>query len=251
MRYLVSAVACMLLVCATSAARAAVVNPGQTVPVGVDAPDFVLPTGEIVAQDTQTFLFEYDLTGSGFTAPGPTSFNGTVTSQVLRDTATGKLTFIYQVETDAQGETYAVGREGATFLLNSFAGFGTDITANRDYTVTRSADGATITGNNGSPGDSLLPHFFIVTDASEFDTSGSFSGTAETELSVVEDETQIVTGQVFNAAFSIPGTFQPIADDGGGNGGNVIPLPAGVWLGLVALAGGGACAKARRRIRFG
>jgi hypothetical protein len=32
-------------------------------------------------------------------------------------------------------------------------------------------------------------------------------------------------------------------------GGNAIPLPAGLWLGLVALGGGGIFTKARRTLR--
>ena len=53
---------------------------------------------------------------------------------------------------------------------------------------------------------------------------------------------------VLTAAYALTDTFQPVTDDGGGN---VIPLPAGVWLGLVALAGTGAATKFRRKLRLG
>ena len=95
--------------------------------------------------------------------------------------------------------------------------------------------------------------------------------TGQRELSLISEEQAIQIGLeshaeivdefgVFNpapeftttaltATFALTGTFQPVSDDDGG-GGNVIPLPAGVWLGLAALAAGGAIAKGRRFLRL-
>jgi hypothetical protein len=223
--------------------RAAVVNPGETNPaVNVDGAVYAPPTGDIVAENSQDFVINYDLAGTGFSPSGPTSFNATLTSSVVRDPATQRLTFVYHWEAaDEEGDSAGLGQERNTFSIKSFAGFVTDMsiaTAGTNWLVTRSADGATIDADSVDVGGSSVPSFFITTDATEFDANGTFSGTAGTELSVIRDEDQVVT---FFAPQSLPftvtGTFQPITgDDGGGGGGTAIPLPASAWTGLLGLA---------------
>ena len=96
--------------------------------------------------------------------------------------------------------------------------------------MTRSADGATITGDSVDVGGSILPSFFIVTDATEFDANGTFSG----GVTDAEGNPKLISAP--SLPFTITGTFQPITDGGG----NVIPLPAAAWGGMLALAGAGA-----------
>jgi hypothetical protein len=169
----------------------------------------------------------------------------------VRDPLTQRLTFVYQWERDEVGSSYGVGSERNTFAVESFAGFITDISiayaGGIPWVVGRSADGSTITGDSVDVGGSILPSFFITTDATEFDANGTFSGTAGTEFGATDAEGEPVLISPQSLPFTITGTFQPVADDGGGN---VIPLPAGLWLGLVALAGGGAIAKVRRAQRL-
>ena len=236
---------------------AALVSPGETNPaVNVDANEYALPSGEVVAQNTQDFVIEYDLASLGFTSDSPQSYDATLTSSVLRDPLTQRLTFVYTWEpADEVGEAMGVGRERNTFAVESFAGFTTDmsIAAVSPWTVSRSADGATINGDSVDVGGSILPSFFITTDATEFDANGTFSGTAGTEFGGTDAEGNPGLISAQSLPFTIASTFQPITvgGNGGGNGGgNVIPLPAGVWLGLAALAGGGAFGKARRALRL-
>jgi hypothetical protein len=228
----------------TPAARATVVNPGETTSaVNVDGNDYAPPTGDIVAQNSQDFTIDYDLTGTGFSPSGPTSFAATLTSSVVRDPATQRLTFVYHWAAGEEGQSFSVGSERNTFAVESFAGFTTDMsiaTAGSNWIVTRSADGATISADSVDVGGSTVPDFFISTDAIAFDANGTFSGTAGTELSVIRDEDQVLTSfSPQSTTFKITGTFQPIADDGsggGGGGGRAIPLPASAWTGLAGLA---------------
>jgi hypothetical protein len=109
------------------------------------------------------------------------------------------------------------------------------VTASSVWFGTRSADGATMNADSVGEGQGELPYFVIATDATEFDSSGSLSGSVLDEFFVFDpvEQSEITTG--LDATFSLSGTFQPVTDGGG----NVIPLPAGVWLGLAALAAGG------------
>ena len=138
-------------------------------------------------------------------------------------------------------------REGGTFTVNSFAGFETDVTANGVWFGTRSADGAIIEADSVGAGQGTLPYFVIATDATEFDSNGSLSAFAADEFFVFDSVEQVNVVAGLGANVSLAGTFQPITDDGGGN---VIPLPAGVWFGLVALAVSGAIMKARRALHI-
>jgi hypothetical protein len=238
---LVSGLAAMLFAC-TPATQGAVVNPGETTSaVNVDGNVYAPPSGDVVAQNTQDFVINYDLTGTGFSPSGPTTFDATLTSSVVRDLATGRLTFVYHWEPGQEGQSFGVGSERNTFALESFAGFSTDMsiaTAGSNWVVTRSADGATISADSVDVGGSSVPSFFIVTDATEFDANGTFSGTAGTELSVIRDEDQVLTSfSPQSSLFTITGVFQPIASDGGGGGGGTgIPLPASAWTGMFGLA---------------
>jgi hypothetical protein len=79
------------------------------------------------------------------------------------------------------------------------------------------------------------------TDATAFDSNGSLSGLAVDDFLVFDPAEQQDTTTALTATFALTGTFQPITDGGG----NVIPLPAGAWFGLVALGGGALAAKSR------
>jgi hypothetical protein len=186
-RWITVSLAVAFLTCTPISAPAAIVNPGQTVSLGISGDDFVPPTGDLVGENTQDFAVNYDLTGTGYTPSGPTSFTVRLTSQVVRDPATGRLTFVYRIETDGEAQDWMVGSERSTFAINSFAGFTTNVEMIKgalDLIVTRSADGATIDADTVDVGGSALPWAIIATDATEFDNNGTFSGTLGTELSI-------------------------------------------------------------------
>src|SRR5688572_26631333 len=87
----------ILIAFVSGTASAAIVAPGGTNPaVNVDPEDLAPPAGDVVAQNTQVFLIEYDLASLGYTTNNPQSFDATLTSSVIRDPVTQRLTFVYQ-----------------------------------------------------------------------------------------------------------------------------------------------------------
>ena len=72
MRSLVAASIALAATVALSApapASAALVAPGETNPaVNIDANDYAVPSGDVVAPNSQNFVIEYDLASIGFTA---------------------------------------------------------------------------------------------------------------------------------------------------------------------------------------
>ena len=231
---------------------AALVAPGGSVTTDVETV-FVEPTGEVVATDTRTVVFDYtpSLRDGDSPGPEPMVFDVTFTSQVLRDPVTQPLTFVYRF--NESSDDVFLGLEEGDLTLESFAGFETDVSARgAGWTINRSADGATIHGNNPGNGDGQVPDFVVANDATAYDSDGSLSALVRDEFTVLPpDESPDVDR--LEALFALTGTFQPIAGDGGGangGGGTPIPLPAGVWMGLAALFGGGAFAKTRRVLRL-
>ena len=244
-----TAVAIVALLLACVPASAGLVAPGGS--FSTDAADFVEPTGELLASDARTVTINFD-TAPYEPAGDQYTFDVAFTSEVRRDPVTQHLTFVYRFDRDPADRTFA--REGGFFSVGSFDGFTTDVSALGTWTGTRSADGSTILADSVGQGLGTLPYFVIATDATAFDSNGSLSGGVSDEFSVTDPlEPELgVFATGLSATFAVSGTFQPTFPDNGGNngGGNVIPLPAGVWLGLVALGGAGLTAKARRRLRL-
>jgi hypothetical protein len=224
--------------------QAAPVDPGGSVSVTGDT--FVAPTGDVVDSSSQTVTLSYILDP---VAPEPvaTDFNITFNSQVLRDPATNRLTFVYGLE-ETPDTLPELLNEQLSLSFTNFTGFTTDVTANGSLDVNRSADGGTIQATSTSGAEVILPTIVIATDATAYNANGSMEGTVVGDLLVTDG------GPInINTPFALSGTFQPAQDDvepppppppppG------VIPLPAGVWFGLVALAGGGAAKRYRRKL---
>lgn len=244
-------------------ARAAPVEPGGS--VAITGETFVAPTGEVVASDTQTVTLDYIL--DPLTPDTPTSFDITFNSQVLRDPMTQRLTFVYQLQ-EAPAVLPDLLTEQTSFSLSNFTGFSTDVTSTASFDLSRSADGSTLQATDADVASADLPTFAVATDATAFDANGIFSGT------IVGDTLDPLGGPItVDVPFAVAGAFQPILDDddgggvggdgggdgddgggdgggGGGAGGTPIPLPAGVWAGLIALAGTGTLTRFRRKLRL-
>ena len=231
-----------------AAATAAIVEPGGS--FTTDDQTFVEPGGDVVASDARTITLNFEVPSQYEPAGDQYTFDVEFTSEVRRDPVTQQLTFVYRFEKEDDARTFY--REGGSFNVESFAGFDTDVTALGVWSGTRSADGASLDAESVGNGQGVLPYFVIATDATEFDSNGSLSASASDEFSVFDPAEQLTFAVGIGANWSLENTFQPIVDDGGGNGGGgnggggtPIPLPAGAWLGLVGLFGGGAFAKAR------
>jgi hypothetical protein len=231
------AVACLAWGGAT--VQAVPVDPGGAVSVTGDT--FVAPTGDLVDSGTQTVTLSYILDP---TVPDPvaTDFNVTFNSQVLRDPATNRLTFVYGME-ETPDTLPDLLNEALSLSFSSFTGFATDVTADGAFDVTRGADGSTIQFTNASGTELDLPTIAIATDATDYNSNGAIEGSVGGDLIVGEG------GPInINTPFSVAGTFQPAQDDVEPPPPGVIPLPAGVWFGLVALAGGGVAKRFRRKL---
>jgi len=233
------AVGCLALGGIAGDVQAVPVDPGGSVSVTGDA--FVAPTGDVVDSSTQTVTLSYILDPT-LPEPVATDFNVTFTSQVLRDPATNRLTFVYGLE-ETPDTLPDLLNEQLSLSFSSFTGFSTDVTANGALDVNRSADGGTIQATNTAGTELALPTVVIATDATNYNNGGSIDGT------VGGDQIDTGGGPVnINVPFAIADTFQPAQDDVEPPPPGVIPLPAGVWFGLVALTGGGIAKRFRRKL---
>jgi len=229
-----------LLIARAGRVEAAPVNPGDT-GIAIDNTTFVPPTGDIVDTASQTVTLSF-LDPS---VPTPTNVDVTLNSQVLRDPATSRLTFVYSFDQSTATFPATMTNIANSLTLAAFGNFSTDVSSDTTLLIDRAADGSTITANS-SGGDAVqLPIIAIATDATLFDNNGSANGTVSGDVPTAETGTTTIS-----APWTAANTFQPIVDDGGGGGGGAIPLPAGVWLGLVALAGSGAATKFRRKLNL-
>ena len=229
----------------SSAASGAIVGPGET--IVNDSGNLVEPAGDVIASDARTVTFTYD-PAPFEPASDELTYDIDFTSRVIRDPATQRLTFVYRFQSEPGGRAFA--QEDGTFTVQGFNGFSTDVSTDFAWSINRSADGVTIDAANFGEGAGGLPYFVIATDATEFDSNGSLSGTARDEFFVFDPAEQLEALRVLTATFALGDTFQPIADDGNGGGGTPIPLPPAAWTGLAALFGGGAFAKARRVLKL-
>jgi len=219
-----------VLLCGTNL-HATPVAPGGSATFDFNSPAFVAPTGDLLASDSRTLTLNYTPpTGLTFDPGQPTSKDVTFTSEVRRDPVSGVLSFLYQLDPVSQGHT---GAEGATATYTSFGTFSTDITGDakgNTLTVTRSADGATLTANGGSQGIGSVPTFAVATDAKDFDKNGSMTLELIDEFSFTDHGNDNAI-----ASTTITGTLEPItaAPPPPQTG---IPLPPAAWTGLAMLA---------------
>src|SRR5688500_11846619 len=163
------------------AAHAAPVELGQTIFISFENDDgtsniFVPPTGELLASDTRDLQLTYVDKPGYELIDDPTDPRGHETtvhfhSEVRRDPASGRLSFLYSLTPPS--EDALQGREGAPIEVSSFAGFTTDFTGDPGagsgaMYAARSADGTTITQDDLNPGFGRPRPFALATDATEF-----------------------------------------------------------------------------------
>ena len=194
------------------------------------------PAGDVVAE--RTVPFEFTATDESPEDPAnPVDHiaRGTITSRVLRDGATGHLTFVYQ---GAQTSTNSVLDLDAVAVVG-FAGLATDVLTDQpDPRVNRSTDGDAITLAFDGPED-VEGLFVVRTDATAFKDLAE--GLA-VEIVFQPDGTRV--SRFFD-------TFRPAADDGPGP--TPVPLPPAAWSAVaagVSLAAVRALRGARSRRRF-
>jgi hypothetical protein len=220
------------------------VPPGGSINFPNDQ-EFVPPTGDLLASDSRTIAITY-VAPPGFTFDEDNHTQVQFKSEVRRDPATGKLSFLYQLDAV---EEFHTGKEGASATYHSFAGFATDVTGdhkNQDLDVSRSADGSTFDLDGGGMGQGRPPTFAVATDATDFDRNGSFTLTLFDEFFLAKPGEP--GNQILGAAgtVQVDSVFEPAAA-----GPTPIPLAPAAWGGLILmmlLAGGGCGARARIRV---
>ena len=259
-RNLAALITAFLVTCAP--ALAAIVGPDA---ITYDDDLNIPSNAEVVATQDHPLTLNYtEGIPEGGTVIDDNSIEVTLHTRVLRDPLTQRLTFIYDL---VEGEHDLLAGELSSFIMGNFGtvtnglpSMSVDLTGDNFGTAFLDPEGRIVTETTGGE-----PHFAAATDATEFDSNGTVSGGFNKGFAVTftpDDPNQYETMRL-EANFTLNGIFQPVADDGGGNGGggnggggngngggNVIPLPAGVWLGLVGLAGTGAAGRFRRRLRL-
>jgi hypothetical protein len=197
-------------------ARAGLIAPGE---IGsghtfvLDAP----PAGTVVAERTVPFEFTAPPENPDPDNPVDHFARGTITSRVLREDATGRLTFVYQA---TQSSTNSVLDLDAVAVVG-FAGFTTDVLTDQpDPRVNRQADGDAITLTFDGPEDAE-GLFVVRTNATAFKELAE--GLA-IEIVFQPDGTRV--SQFFD-------TFQPAADAGPGPA--PIPLPPAAASAIAAV----------------
>ncbi len=226
-----------------ASAFAAIVNPGETINDPSD--DTPTPVGELIDEDVREVTFQY-VAPDGFAFQNvTTSADITFRSGVYRDPATQRLSFVYSWDEPA---IVSFGPEGGTMTIRSFTGFTTDVSGDLEAegTINRSADGSAITGT-AATGLGLGPAqmLIVATNATEYDRGGSLEANVLDLLFLDDLGTEEIEADetLVNAPVSLTGTFQPITDTGN----PVIPLPAGVWGGMVMLGGAAGVVRRLRR----
>jgi len=214
----------LVLVLVPALATAAPVAPGESVEIDTFENPPVLPTGPKLGEQTIPFTLNYALP-PGPTAADPTpSPTGLLTQSVFRNTTTGGLTFVYDI--DVQDEILYVD-EVSRLTVGSFTSFSTDVTgSSSEHTsilrASRSADGATIR-TIASEGLGGAPLLIVDTNATAFDRTGAGEYFADAEFVVTGPDVPNA-GQVdMNATANFTGLFQPAA----GPGPRPRPTPAG------------------------
>jgi hypothetical protein len=224
---------------AATTARSALVAPGET--VRLRSADFRMPAGQVLAEEAAPFFLVLEAEGYD----SATAVPGTLTSTVLRERATGRLTFAYAINFAGQGNDGAGG--GAQQSRLSVTGFGS-FTANLaarlafepDFPCLRSGDGSTLTVESDTPGQGGSPTLLVGTDATEFDAGGVLQfAAADPFLLPGPVEGSGAAGGMVSVLASgeveLSGVFRPIA----GGQPSPVPLPPAVFSGrgtLIACA---------------
>lgn len=220
----------------------------------LDGTTYQTPTGTVVAQSTVPFSVQYQPTGTFVDFSGTAT--GKLSDTVLRDPASGHLTFVYHVSLDNEGITSAA--EGSTLTVDGFAGWRTDVAGALQFQqqapVRRSPDGSMIRFSSGAPGLGGPPELAIATDATHFDTTGTLQYALADEFRV-NTPTGVELDTVGSQA-TIKGVFRPAAgqvgggtgDPGGTGGPTAVPLPPAFFTGMGVLFACGVITVFRRTL---
>jgi hypothetical protein len=234
-----SLMAALLVTCAPALAipvfpQSGVINDNLNIPA--DA--------EVVATQDHALTLNYNEgLPAGATVIGNNMLQATLHTEVLRDPLTQRLTFAYQL---LDNDVSLVG-EFSGFIMGDFGTvnpISSDVTGTGTWSYFLDADGDIVTETSGGS-----PHFAVTTDATDFDANGAVTMLFRKAFNITFDDPNDpdpeLQTQVLSTNFTLNGTFQPSS-----GGGTVIPLPAGVWLGLVALSGGAAAVRLRQRLHL-
>lgn len=214
----------LFVLCATTASNAGVVRPGERVGRTTDpALDELLRddprlAGEVVA--TRSTVLEFVAPPPNGTDDEPTRFTNTFIHTVVRDAATGTLSFYYGLEGPIR-EPVPTDIQDVQFV-RGFAGRRTDVAtfSSPNDAAERSADGDAIRflfSNRESI--TSFGGFVVRTDATTFEPGGS----ADLWFSTLQ-------GPGGELRFIVP-TFRPAGDGGP----TPIPLPAGAPAALACV----------------
>jgi hypothetical protein len=196
-----------------------------------------VPEGQVLAEEAAPFFMVLEAEGYG----SATAVPGTLTSTVLRERATGRLTFAYAINFAGQDDEGAGGGTHQSRLsVTGFESFRTELAARLafapNFPGSRSADGSTLTVESDSPGQGGSPTLLVRTDATDFDAGGVLrfaasdpfllpgpvegSGAAGGMVSV------LASGEV-----ELSGAFRPVTDARPAP----VPLPPAVFTGMGTL----------------
>jgi hypothetical protein len=214
--------ALVAILLSSSISFATVLRPGQG---GIQGDfDLILPIpGAVVSEFTRMFHIDYlNMSQPGFELIAPEFVDGGVTSRVIRDNESGRLSFSYNFTFPEQRHS---GTEQSALLWQNFNGFETDVRhqAGSRFLLGRSADGQKLSQDNITPGNAGLLPVAIFTNATSFDRNGSLLIHLGDEVLVrdVNDPQHTELGFA-SGDFLLNGAFEPTA-------GAAIPLPAGAW----------------------
>jgi len=226
---------------AAAAAHGALVAPGET--VRLRSAEFRMPVGQVLAEEAAPFFLVLEAEGY---AP-PTAVPGTLTSTVLRERATGRLTFAYAINFAGQdNEGRGGGTQHSRLSITGFESFRTDLAASLafepDFVGSRSGDGSTLTVESDTPGEGGSPTLLVRTDATDFDAGGvlQFAASDPFLLPGPVEGSGAAGGMVSVLAsgdVEMSGVFRPATDARPAP----VPLPPALFSGIVTLI---ACALA-------
>jgi hypothetical protein len=200
---------------------AGLLRPGQT--VGLHSSDLDVPTGTLIAQQTQPLLIDYGVKSPTIGFDG--WLRGSFHQAVYAD-ATGRLTFLYDIDLGSPG--IAGASEQSDLAVWSFKGVSTSVMGSLDYEsiidASRSGTGSRIRLKGNTPGLGGAPLLVVETDATDFDAEGTATYAAADEVPSLLGPSTLASGSV-----TLRGVYRPVAIESG-NGGTVPPPPAAIPL---------------------
>ena len=229
----------MGLVMAVRSASAGLIAPGET--ATINAVGYVPPAGLLLAEKQVPFAINY-----GVSSPS-TGFDGTLQGQLTSSVykTDNVLWFLYSVDLSPVGISGAA--EQSVLSVGSFAGYATRVSGAVGFEemgmASRSSNGSTVRFFGDTPGLGGAPTLLIETDATAFDARGTALFTVGDEISMLNGQSIMASGDA-----SIEGVYQPVTARPPAS---AIPLPPAAYSGLGVLLGMGILAATRRVWAYG